>query len=86
MGSISPGVSVVWLTYFAALLVRIIKFYWIIYRDDIKAIKAGILFNPYGFWLGIHYSAFNKRLCINLFPMLTIWIAFEGGASPRKCR
>lgn len=48
--------------------------------------RFGALFNPYAFWLGAHYSAYNKRLCINVLPMLTIWIVFDGGTVPKPCR
>ncbi len=45
--------------------------------------KAGFLFNPRAFWIGVHYSPFNRRLCINVIPFVTIWVAFEGGNAPR---
>jgi hypothetical protein len=48
--------------------------------------QGGILLNPHALWIGMHYSAFNKRVCINLLPMLTIWIAFKGGATPKSWR
>jgi len=46
--------------------------------------QIGALFNPYGFWIGAHYSAYNKRLCINVLPMLTVWIVFKGGVRPKS--
>lgn len=46
----------------------------------------GVLFNPCAFWIGAHYSIYNRRLCINLLPMLTIWIVFKGGIIPKSCR
>jgi hypothetical protein len=51
-----------------------------------KDIKIGILLNPHAFWIGAHYSIYNRRLCINVLPMLTIWIAFKGGVVPKSCR
>ena len=35
-----------------------------------------------GLWLGAHYSKYNRRLCINLIPCMTIWICLEGGKIP----
>jgi hypothetical protein len=29
-------------------------------------------------------SPYNKRLCINLLPCLTVWIAAKDGAVPEK--
>lgn len=48
--------------------------------------RLGVLFNPYAFWIGAHYSIYNKRLCINILPLLTIWIVFNGGVVPKSCR
>ena len=48
--------------------------------------KIGILFKPGSFWVGAHWSARNRRLCVNLVPFVTIWIAFKGGTPPEKSR
>lgn len=40
---------------------------------------AGIVFRPGSVWLGAHWSKFNRRLCLNLLPMLTIWFTLPGG-------
>lgn len=48
--------------------------------------KAGVLLNPNGLWIGAHYSPYNKRWCINLIPCVTIWVAFKGGNTPDKQR
>lgn len=42
----------------------------------------GLLLNPKALWVGGHYSAHNKRLCVNIFPCLTIWWAQPGGNLP----
>ena len=42
----------------------------------------GVLFNHRAFWLGYHYGARDKRLCINLLPCLTLWWARPGGVLP----
>lgn len=44
----------------------------------------GIIFQPGAFWIGAHYSTYEKRLCINIIPFLTIWFAKEGGNVPKK--
>lgn len=44
--------------------------------------KAGILFRLGSFWIGAHWSPFNKRLCINLVPCVTLWVAPPGGVTP----
>lgn len=46
--------------------------------------KIGILFNLRAFWVGAHYSSYNKRLCVNLVPFITVWTVFEGGKTPNK--
>lgn len=46
--------------------------------------KKGILFRPLSLWIGVHYSPFNKRWCINIIPCITIWICKEGGNMPVK--
>lgn len=42
----------------------------------------GILFNSGAWWIGAHYSQYNKRLCINLLPCLTIWTCAADGKEP----
>lgn len=43
---------------------------------------CGLLYSPNAAWVGIHYSAHNKRLCMNLFPFLTLWWVRPGGQLP----
>lgn len=47
-------------------------------------IKYGILTRLSSFWIGVHWSSYNRRLCINLVPCVTIWITFKGGKVPNK--
>ena len=42
----------------------------------------GIIFRFWSFWIGIHISKFQKRICINLLPCITIWITWKGGTKP----
>lgn len=48
--------------------------------------KAGILLNKNGCWIGAHYSPYNKRWCINVLPCVTLWITKKGGNVPDKCK
>ena len=36
-----------------------------------------------GVWIGVHYSEWNKRFCINLIPCITIWVVRPNGDIPR---
>ena len=42
----------------------------------------GALFQCGGFWVGVHYSRYNRRFCINLLPCFTFWVALPGGYKP----
>ena len=44
--------------------------------------KLGFLFNKNAWWIGVHYSPYNKRFCINLIPFCTVWIIKSGGTIP----
>ena len=44
--------------------------------------RCGLLFNPGALWIGMHFSAHNGRLCVNLLPMLTVWFIKVGGIRP----
>lgn len=46
--------------------------------------KWGILFRGGSFWVGAHWSPYNKRLCVNLLPRVTIWLAAADGHAPQK--
>jgi hypothetical protein len=46
--------------------------------------KAGVLFNPHALWIGAHYSSYNKRVCINLVPFVTVWVCARDGIVPVK--
>lgn len=46
--------------------------------------KVGFLFNIRACWIGAHYSVFNKRLCINILPCLTLYFVAANGNLP--CR
>lgn len=44
--------------------------------------RWGILFHLTSFWIGVHYSVDKKRTCINLIPMLTVWVIEKNGERP----
>lgn len=44
--------------------------------------KTGLLVRKGSFWVGVHYSPYNRRYCINLIPCVTIWITLNGGKTP----
>lgn len=46
----------------------------------------GILFRFSSLWVGAHYSKMNRRWCINLVPMLTLWVTLPGGVVPKQGR
>lgn len=46
--------------------------------------KVGALFNLGSFWIGAHWSSYNRRLCVNLIPCCTIWFTLKGGNVPEK--
>jgi hypothetical protein len=48
--------------------------------------RAGFKFQLGAWWLGAHYSSYNRRVCINFLPCLTVWIAFPGGKTPEECK
>lgn len=44
--------------------------------------KAGVLFRLGSCWIGWHWSAYNKRLCVNVVPCVTVWLTLPGGNTP----
>lgn len=36
--------------------------------------KCGLLIRLESFWIGIHYSKYAKRTCINILPCITFYI------------
>jgi hypothetical protein len=44
--------------------------------------RAGIIFRLASLWIGIHWSAKNRRLCINFIPCVTFYLTLAGGDLP----
>jgi hypothetical protein len=45
-------------------------------------LAAGMLFRPGSVWVGAHWSAQNRRLCVNVVPCFTLWLIWPGGRRP----
>ena len=46
--------------------------------------RFGFKFQLGAVWLGVHYSPYNKRFCINFIPCLTVWVCLPGGKTPEE--
>lgn len=46
--------------------------------------RYGFIFRLKSFWLGLHYSDYNKRYCLNIIPCVTFWWTGKGGKMPGK--
>ena len=49
-----------------------------------RGYRFGLLFNLPSLWVGVHYSQYNRRYCINLIPTITLWLSLPGGKVPEK--
>lgn len=52
------------------------------YKKSEPRWRWGILFKLESLWVGIYYSAKNKRWCINPLPCVTLWVTKPGGYVP----
>ena len=53
-------------------------------RPQARRVRVGVLFKPGSMWVGAHWSKRNRRICLNLIPCVTIWVALRGGYSPAE--
>lgn len=44
--------------------------------------RFGIIYRLGSLWMGVHWSEYNRRVCINPLPCITIWITLKGGKTP----
>lgn len=51
-------------------------------KYGVTTYRFGVLFRLASVWVGVHYSKYNKRFCINLIPFVTFWIVKPGGKTP----
>lgn len=51
-------------------------------HSKLRGYRFGLLFNSSSLWVGVHYSDYTRRFCINLLPCLTVWITRPGGKVP----
>lgn len=49
----------------------------------VSRLHCGVLVRLASFWVGVHYSTFDRRFCINLLPCVTVWLTLPGGHIPR---
>lgn len=49
----------------------------------VDRLHFGLLFRLASFWMGVHYSTYDRRFCINVLPCVTVWITLPGGHIPR---
>lgn len=52
------------------------------WRGPLRGCVVGVLTNPHALWVGLHYSRWNRRFCLNIVPCITLWITLEGGDTP----
>lgn len=48
----------------------------------VNKFTVGVLVRADSFWVGAHWSPYNKRLCINFIPFVTVWFALPEGVLP----
>jgi len=44
--------------------------------------KIGLLPRFGSCWVGAHWSGYNRTLCVNIVPCITILITLKGGRTP----
>jgi hypothetical protein len=44
----------------------------------------GILFRWQSWWVGAHWSDYNRRLCVNFVPFFTVWVTEANGKVPEQ--
>jgi hypothetical protein len=49
----------------------------------VNRLHCGLLFRLPSFWVGLHYSSFDRRFCVNPLPCVTFWLTLPGGHIPR---
>lgn len=53
-----------------------------LHRTGKKPLHFGLIASKGAMWVGYHYSAYNRRVCINILPGLTFWVVTDGGNIP----
>lgn len=54
----------------------------VVHAECAAGVRAGVLFRMASCWIGAHWSDYNRRLCLNLLPFVTVWITLPGGKVP----
>lgn len=47
-----------------------------------RGFSFGLLTRAGSCWVGAHWSSYNRRICINPVPCVTVWVALPGGKTP----
>jgi len=50
--------------------------------DRVNYWRAGLIFRLASTWIGLHWSAKNRRICFNIIPCVTVYITLPGGDLP----
>lgn len=53
-----------------------------LWNGPLRGCSFGILVNKHSLWVGLHYSGYCRRFCLNIVPCVTVWLALEGGIEP----
>ena len=53
-----------------------------LHRGPLRGCAVGVLMNKHSAWVGLHYSSWNRRACLNVLPFVTLWLTLEGGTEP----
>lgn len=51
-------------------------------NNEIEVKTSGWIFRKASAWVGLHYSEYNNRYCLNILPCITYWWIGEGGKVP----
>lgn len=52
--------------------------------ERVHKVHVGLLSRLGSAWIGVHWSTYNRRFCINLIPCVTLWVVLPGGRIPNK--
>lgn len=71
-----------WVTFVGQSHSRLVFLREVAHAEADSRIRTGILCRWASGWIGAHWSPYNRRLCVNLIPFITLWVALPGGKVP----
>lgn len=71
-----------WVTFAGEQHPRLVFLREVVHAQADGRIRAGILCRWASGWIGAHWSPYNRRLCLNLVPFVTLWLTLPGGKVP----